>query len=235
MRKQTKAKTKAKPAKKMRQIEADGVTVYCAHVAIVPIGDVKPNPRNPNRHPDAQVAMLAKIIKAQGWRAPITVSARSGFVVKGHARLAAAALLGVKSVPVDVQHYASPEAETADMIADNRIAELAEIDPLGLKDLLQELDTGALDMELTGYTLPDIEQLMNQYHVEPADAPKLKDGDRAPFRQATFTLHDEQWGEVEAAIAKAKKDGGGESAVNENRNGNALAWICRAFNGGRNG
>jgi hypothetical protein len=80
-----------------------------------------------------------------------------------------------------------------------------------------------------------MEQLMTAYHVEEADPPALADGDRAPFRQATFTLHDEQWEEVEAAIAKAKQAGGGESAVNENSNGNALAWICRAFNGGRNG
>ena len=80
-----------------------------------------------------------------------------------------------------------------------------------------------------------VKQLMTQFHVDGTDAPDLKDGDRAPFRQATFTLHDEQWEEVEAAIAKAKKDGGGESSVNENSNGNALAWICRAFNGGRNG
>jgi len=79
------------------------------------------------------------------------------------------------------------------------------------------------------------EKELGIFTADEADAPELKDGDRAPFRQATFTLHDEQWEEVEAAIAKAKKDGGGESAVNENSNGNALAWICRAFNGGRNG
>ena len=88
---------------------------------------------------------------------------------------------------------------------------------------------------MTGYVEAERERLANQYHVDGVDAPDLKDGDRAPFRQATFTLHDEQWEEVEAAIAKAKQAGGGESAVNENSNGNALAWVCRAFNGGRNG
>jgi hypothetical protein len=48
----------------------------------------------------------------------------------------------------------------------------------------------------------------------------------------TFTVHDEQFEEVEAAIKKAKSEGGGESAVNENSNGNALAWICGRFNRG---
>ena len=30
--------------------------------------------------------MLAHIIAEQGWRAPITVSRRSGYIVRGHAR-----------------------------------------------------------------------------------------------------------------------------------------------------
>ena len=101
-----------------------------------------------------------------------------------------------------------------------------------IKDLLEELDTGANDMDMTGYTEAEIERLMTQFHVDEVGAPELKDGDRAPFRQATFTLHDEQWEAVEAAIAKAKAAGHGESAVNENSNGNALAWIAEVFNHG---
>jgi len=34
---------------------------------------------------------------------------------------------------------------------------------------------------------------------------------------------------VELAIAKAKQEGHGKSAVNENSNGNALAWIAEAY------
>lgn len=55
------------------------------------------NPRNPNKHPQNQIELLAKIIKAQGWRNPTVVSKRSGFVVKGHGRLAAAQYLGLLS------------------------------------------------------------------------------------------------------------------------------------------
>jgi hypothetical protein len=52
-----------------------------------PVESVVGNPRNPNVHPERQIELLAKIISAQGWRAPITVSTRSGFVVRGHGRL----------------------------------------------------------------------------------------------------------------------------------------------------
>jgi hypothetical protein len=81
--------------------------IHCAHDAEVAIADLKPNPANPNKHPDSQIALLAKIIKAQGWRNPIVVSNRSGLITKGHGRLAAALMLGATHAPVDYQDYAS--------------------------------------------------------------------------------------------------------------------------------
>ena len=38
--------------------------VECAFDSMVAIGDIKPNPRNPNLHPKKQIELLAKIIKA---------------------------------------------------------------------------------------------------------------------------------------------------------------------------
>jgi DNA modification methylase len=136
------------------------VQVFCAFDEKVPIEKVTGNPRNPNKHPERQIELLAKIIAAQGWRAPITVSNRSGFVVRGHGRLAAAQRLGLTWVPVDKQDYESEAAEWADMIADNRIAELAEPDLPMLADILLELDTGAFDMDLTGFEELDLTALM---------------------------------------------------------------------------
>ena len=57
---------------------AGGVPVFCAHDAIVPVKDLQPNPKNPNTHPPEQIKLLASIIRATGWREPITVSTRSG-------------------------------------------------------------------------------------------------------------------------------------------------------------
>jgi DNA modification methylase len=139
----------------------DGVPVFCAFDDLAPIESITPNPRNPNTHPDTQVALLAKIISAQGWRAPITVSNRSGFVTKGHGRLLAARHMGQTSVPIDRQDYADEASEYADMIADNRIAELAEIDATLLKDLILDIDTGDIDIELTGFTEAELARMMS--------------------------------------------------------------------------
>ncbi|MEG2343525.1 MAG: ParB/Srx family N-terminal domain-containing protein [Acidaminococcaceae bacterium] len=110
-----------------------------------------PNQRNPNKHPDKQIKLLPKVIQARGWRVPITVSKHSGFIVRDYGRLQAALLLDCEVVPVDLQDYASEDDELADMIADNRLAELSEIDQDILAGLVAELD-GVIDTSLLGYS-----------------------------------------------------------------------------------
>src|SRR4029453_2774650 len=94
------------------------VKIECAHDKIVSLKELKEHPGNPNKHPPEQVALLAKIIKAQGWRNPIVVSNRSGLITKGQARLKAATVLKQKSAPVVYEDYASESEEIEDMIAD---------------------------------------------------------------------------------------------------------------------
>ena len=110
-----------------RERTPDGVPVFCAHDDIISIEKAIPNPKNPNQHSTDQIARLAQVIEATGWRAPITISKRSGFIVKGHGRRLAAMERGWEYVPADYQDYASEAEEWADLIADNRLAELSTI------------------------------------------------------------------------------------------------------------
>ena len=173
-------KTEAEP-----KAWADGVPVFCAHDKIVAVEKLIPNPKNPNQHPDSQIQLLGRIIRQTGWRQPITVSKRSGFIVKGHGRLAAALLEGVKEAPVDYQNYTTEAEEYADLVADNRIAELAETDSKLLADILADIDTGEIPMELTGYTEDEVANLVtalseaqhNDLH-EPDEIPDTPEPDR---------------------------------------------------------
>lgn len=124
--------------------------ILCAHTEIVPVSDLKPHPKNPNRHPPEQIELLAKVIDHQGWRAPIVVSKLSGFIVAGHARREAALKLGFAEVPCDFQDFATEADELAHLLADNHIAELADEDGLMLKDILKQLDDSGLDRALAG-------------------------------------------------------------------------------------
>jgi len=63
--------------------------------------------------------------------------------------------LGCSEVPVDVQEYKDEASEYADMIADNRIAELAEADQDALKGLLTDDVFEGFDLDLTGFENTD--------------------------------------------------------------------------------
>lgn len=134
---------------------AGGIPVFCAHDAIVSIKELRPNPKNPNQHPPEQIKLLGSVIRATGWRGPITVSTRSGMIVKGHGRLLAAQLEDLTEVPVDYQNYASEAEELADLTADNRIAELASTDNKMLAEVFADIDTGEIPFLLSGYTEED--------------------------------------------------------------------------------
>jgi hypothetical protein len=133
--------------------------IKCAFKEMVPIVKLVEHPRNPNKHPEKQVKMLAKIIKYHGWRHPIIVSKRSGFVVAGHGRLMAARELGLEEVPVDYQEFESEAAEFQFLVADNKIAELAEHDDLKMVAEIKDLGLVDLDFEFLGIENLSLETL----------------------------------------------------------------------------
>jgi ParB-like chromosome segregation protein Spo0J len=173
--------------------------VHCAHTQMVPIERLVGNPRNPNTHPLYQIDVLAKIIAAQGWRAPITVSRRSGFVVRGHGRLRAAMKLGCTEVPVDFQDYENEAAEYADLVADNRIAELAEMDMEALRAGLLAINDGTFDLTLSGFDVGDLAKMLeetfpaaNDPEAEWTAMPEFEQPSKLAYRSIIVHLDDEE-------------------------------------------
>ncbi len=156
--------------------------VHCAHDSLVVVKDLKPFPKNRNKHPKEQIERLARILDYQGWRYPVKVSKRSGYVTSGHGRIEAAKFNGWKQVPVNFQDYDSEDQEYADVQSDNAIASWAELDLVGINDDLKNLGKD-FDLDLLGiedFELLETEQLEPQSdedevpeHVEP----KAKLGD----------------------------------------------------------
>lgn len=166
---------------------AGNVPVYCAHDAILPIEDIVANPKNPNIHPADQINLLKKIILKQGWRSPIVISRRSGFVVKGHGRLMAALDGEMEFAPVDYQDYENEAQEYEDMIADNRLAELSNMEPELLADLFEGLED--MDFEMTGYTDDEISDILGQLTEEEEEEEVAPDRYFTPFALAGDTWY----------------------------------------------
>ena len=129
--------------------------INCAYTELVDINHLVENPKNPNKHPAKQIDLLAKIIDYQGQRSPIVVSKRSGFITKGHGRLAALKQLAFDKVAVDYQDYESEAMEYADVIADNKIAELAEHDDIMMLDSIKDLNLD-IDFDMDLFGMPDL-------------------------------------------------------------------------------
>ena len=142
-------------------------------IALVNINLIKPNPKNRNIHPQDQIDKLAQIIKYQGFRTPVIVSNRSGYLVAGHGRLLAAKSLGMTELPVLFQDFESDEQEYAAQVSDNAVAFWSELDLSGINTDLADLGPD-FDIQLLGlksFTLDpsDFEE------PEPKDDPKLKE------------------------------------------------------------
>ena len=181
--------------------------------------------RNPRKN-DHAVDRVAAAIREFGFRVPI-VAKSDGLVVDGHLRLKAARKLGLAEVPVVLADDLTDAQVKAFRISVNRMAELAEWDSELLALELGELGELGFDLDLTGFGEDEIKALESP-QVDAIDMPELASGDRQPFQQMTFTLHDEQADQVKAAIDAAKALGTFDSP-NENSNGNALARVCETF------
>ncbi len=146
-----------------------------------------PNPSNPRRN-EAAVPHVAASIRRFGWQQPI-VAKRSGEVIAGHTRLAAAKQLGETSVPV-VWFEGTDLDAIAFNIADNRTHEFAEWDDAALAKLLGELrDEDALDA--VGYSADEVDALIAELDALSRDPASVDDqGPGVPPEQPTSRTGD---------------------------------------------
>jgi ParB family chromosome partitioning protein len=194
-------------------------------IETLPLDRLIPYARNSRTHSDAQVAQVAASIREFGFTNPVLIDADDG-IIAGHGRVMAARKLGLEKVPCIRLAHLTETQRRAYVIADNKLALNSGWDEEMLALELAELRDADFDLQLTGFDGAEL----GEFDVAEAEMPTLADGEKQPFQQKTFTLHDEQAEEVDAAIAKAKEMGHGESGVNENSNGNALAFVCQSFN-----
>jgi ParB-like chromosome segregation protein Spo0J len=132
------------------------------------IEDLKPDPANARISSKKQVRQLARSIDTFGFNIPVVVDA-SLKVIAGHGRIAACRQLGWSEVPtICLDHLSEVEAR-AFAIADNRLTELSSWNDVLLGEqlkLLSELDL-TFDLEVTGFTMPEIDLRIQSLETQP--------------------------------------------------------------------
>jgi DNA modification methylase len=158
--------------------------IKAREIKMVDIDHLIENPKNNNKHPDDQIERLVKIIKNTGFRNPLTVSNRSGFVLCGHGRISAARKAGLKELPVIFQDFKDEAEEYAHLTADNAIAKWAEID-LGMVNS-EMLDLGPdFDIDMLG---------LKDFVIEPIEKfDPQSDEDEVPEVVNPITVRGDIW------------------------------------------
>jgi len=189
-----------------------------------------PYVNNSRTHSSEQVQQVASSIKEFGFTNPILIDETDG-IIAGHGRLMAAQLLDMQEVPT-IRLIGLTKAQTkAYVIADNQLALNSgwDIDMLRMEvENLKELD---FNLDFLGFDDSVLDKLLD---ID-GDLPVLPDGDKDPFQQKTFVLHDEQAATIDSAITLARTNPLADTGLNENSNGNALNLICEQWLEVKNG
>ena len=127
------------------------------------ISEISAAKYNPRKISDEAMGRLTKSLAEFGNIQPITWNARTGNVVGGHQRLKVYKAMGKTEVDVWAVDL-DEQKEKAANIALNKLS--GEFDMPMLKDILEEIDTGDLDMEITGFGMDEIALMMEDAHPE---------------------------------------------------------------------
>jgi DNA modification methylase len=139
------------------------------------ITSLRPYARNARTHSRTQVKQIASSIERFGFTNPVLVS-DDGEIIAGHGRVEAAKLLGWKTVPTIALSHLSEAERRAYVLADNKLALNAGWDREILAIELQALVDLEFDVELTGFSLAEVDFALDEAsEADPDDTNTAED------------------------------------------------------------
>jgi len=121
---------------------------------------------NPRTISSDSLGRLTKSLSELGNLQPITWNAKTGNIVGGHQRLKCYSALGKEEVEVWAV-WLDEHKEKAANIALNKLS--GEFDMPSLKDIFEDLDTGEIDLDITGFGEAEIAEMMEATKPEGDD------------------------------------------------------------------
>lgn len=125
-------------------------------IVLKSLDEIQPAKRNARTHSRKQLRQIANSIERFGFTNPVLIDDEDR-ILAGHGRVAAAKLIGMKQVPVVCLDDMSSEDRKAYALADNKLALNAGWDQELLALELQELIDLDFDVELTGFSIAEID------------------------------------------------------------------------------
>jgi DNA modification methylase len=135
-----------------------------------PLDRLRPYARNAKIHDADQVAKIAASMAKFGWTVPCMV-ADDGELIAGHGRVLAAAMLGLKEVPVIRLSHLDEAERRAYRMADNQLGELSEWDEVMKRGEIAWLLAENFDISLIGIPEDELDALLQNHDALGADGP----------------------------------------------------------------
>jgi hypothetical protein len=133
--------------------------------AMMPVGEMRPHPSNPNR---GDVDAIAESIEGIGFYGVVVVHESTGHILIGEHRWTAAQTVGLGEVPAIVVDCDDDTAR-AIMVGDNEYAKLARWDVERLVAVLEQQRASPLGLAATGFGEARFAELVAQLHPAPPD------------------------------------------------------------------
>src|SRR5947209_13738570 len=123
------------------------------------VRDLQPYSNNARTHSRKQIRQIANSIQKFGFCNPVLIDDAKQ-IIAGHGRVEAAKLLGIDAVPTCRLSHLSEADKRAYILADNKLAEKAGWDKQLLAIELQCLIDLDVEIELTGFEMPEIDIIL---------------------------------------------------------------------------
>jgi len=153
---------------------------------------LKPYSHNARMHSKKQVRQIATSIERFGFTNPVLVSDK-GEIIAGHGRVEAAKLLGMKTVPTLALSHLNEAERRAYVLADNKLALNAGWDREILAIEFQALIDLDFDVEITGFSLAEIDFTLDEASEASPDGPNAAEDALPEEGGAPVTRMGDMW------------------------------------------
>jgi len=123
----------------------------------ISLDKLNPAPYNPREADEEDLMLLKKSLEEDGYVEPMVWNERTGNLVAGHQRFKILKKMGMKEIDVSVVNIPLEREKRLNLRLNKQAGKW---NFTMLADMLMDLDTGAFDMDLTGFGNNEIEGIM---------------------------------------------------------------------------
>ena len=150
--------------------------IHHDHIERLAPDDLKPYAGNARTHSKKQIQQIAKSIESFGFTNPVLIDDGNG-IIAGHGRVLAAKAIGMAEVPCLRLSNLSDADKRAYILADNKLALNAGWDKELLAIELQGLIEAKYDIDLTGFSIGEIDTVIGEAREASTDGNDASEND----------------------------------------------------------